>query len=294
MSTDTPRKWSNSTTDPAGPIMVKRVNKAISDLTWEGKTFHTARKGFFGDPVDPDDLVFAVTAIVLGRDKGPLRTDAAAHAIGEQFDWTVTKKNYKLVIEAFETATQQAASERPVRDERPTREERIKRDIESERRSSEELAERETRDRLLAEALALRPDNAEALIIAVEKEDCSDIMSDYSANRALRTIAIGWRTGKREDFKQLHRAAASFPETAHLGSQAALDAWAAEKYPGRNSLYTTNKAGERRDNYSMGQGNYLSDHGWDGAGSGWIVRSVTLPANYLALTEIALGERVGR
>jgi hypothetical protein len=95
-------------------------------------------------------------------------------------------------------------------------------------------------------------------------------MSDYFANKTTRCLAIGYRSGKREDFAQLRHVAASFPETAHLAA----------------------KETERRDNYSMGAGNYLSDHGSANSGSGWVVRSYPLRgAGTPRLTEVALPDR---
>ncbi|HLZ39427.1 MAG TPA: hypothetical protein VKQ11_00600 [Candidatus Sulfotelmatobacter sp.] len=63
----------------------------------------------------------------------------------------------------------------------------------------------------------LRPAKAQALIIAELEEDQSDSQSDYFGSRTTRRVAIGWRTGKREDFRQLRRAAARYAPTAHLG-----------------------------------------------------------------------------
>jgi hypothetical protein len=82
-------------------------------------------------------------------------------------------------------------------------------------------------------------------------------------------VAIGWRFTAREDFRALHAAAAAFPETAHLGT------------PGED---------EHRDNYSMGAGNYLSDHGGAHSGTGWVVRSAGLPCRWVSLTEDAIPE----
>lgn len=49
-----------------------------------------------------------------------------------------------------------------------------------------------------------------ALITAEWKEDNSDLQSDYVDSRTALTVAIGWRFGKREDFKQLRAAAETF------------------------------------------------------------------------------------
>ena len=78
------------------------------------------------------------------------------------------------------------------------------------------LSDRETLERK-------RPPKAQALIVAELAQDDCDSQTDYFATKTLRTVAIGWRTGKREDFRQLRKAAAGFPETAHLGP--GLDVW---------------------------------------------------------------------
>lgn len=63
----------------------------------------------------------------------------------------------------------------------------------------------------------LKPANAQAVIVAELREDDSDMMTDYFASHTTRTVAIGFRTGSREDFRQLRAAAGRFEFTAHLG-----------------------------------------------------------------------------
>ncbi len=134
-------------------------------------------------------------------------------------------------------------------------------------------AESEARDIADRAILAKRPADAAALIVAELDEDTSDSMTDYFAHDTIRRVAIGWRTGRREDFRQLRRAAGLFPETRHLGPDAPDNV-------------------EHRDNYSMGGGNYLkagSSH-W----SGWRVVSErigddgTLPRCYGPVLEDGL------
>jgi hypothetical protein len=259
----TTTKWGVDPSDIPGPIQLKRVNKAIGGLRWEGDTFYTAHRGFLGDPVDPDDLRFATTSLFIGErgGDGRRRTDDAADELGERFGWLVSKKNAKEIVAAFEEATKEAAKSRPIKDERRTREEdqRVKEvvaEVDAKRK-----VETDGRKAVTDELRSLAPEWATCAIVAELKEDTSDPQSDYFSNRTVRTVAIGWRTGKREDFKQLRKAAAAFlPETE----------WE-----------------ERRDNYSLGAGNYLSDHGWDGAGSGWVVKSRELSSDWWTVTEIA-------
>lgn len=105
-----------------------------------------------------------------------------------------------------------------------------------------------------AAVLAKKPAGAQAVIIAELHEDKCDMMSDYFNSQVVRTVAIGWRTGSKEDFRQLRRAAAGWSETAHLDAANA----------------------ERRENYSMGKGNYLATSSY----SGWHVRSYPVESTY--------------
>ena len=73
----------------------------------------------------------------------------------------------------------------------------------------------------------------------------------------------------REDFRALRAAAATFGPTKDLGPEAPKDI-------------------EHRDNYSMGRGNYLSDHGWDGMGTGWVVKSYDIGNDFWHVTEDAI------
>lgn len=68
--------------------------------------------------------------------------------------------------------------------------------------------------------LAKRPARAEAVVVAELHQDASDPRNNVYASTVVRRVAIGWRTGRVEDFRQMHEAAANFHETAHLGPQA--------------------------------------------------------------------------
>lgn len=65
--------------------------------------------------------------------------------------------------------------------------------------------------------IARKPDKAGAIIIAELRINESDMQTDYHGHTTGATVAIGWRTGKRENFKQLRKAAGEFSHTAHLG-----------------------------------------------------------------------------
>ncbi len=254
-----PRKW---TATGLGPIQQKRVGQALSALSWEGKA------------------VVELTGVIGGREReavlvnvtGPVRPEVleAQDRIGERFGWTVTAANHRDVIAAAEQAVAECKATRHVVDKRITPEQ------DAENRALMEARDREHRERaereaaLMGEVRAKAPAGAEAVVVAELQEDTSDPMTDYFANKTTRRVAIGYRFGKREDFAQLRQVAASFPETAHLAA----------------------KETERRDNYSMGAGNYLSDHGSANFGSGWVVRSYPLHgAGAPHLFEVAIPDR---
>lgn len=271
-------QWTNL---DAGPIQAKRVLKALSGLSWEGKTF-VELHGVIGQPETE-------RRTTLTSPFGTVRPDVAAaiDRIGQKFDWQITAKNHKEIIEAVSAELVEAVKTRPTDDQREDPEVVDRRNAEAMIRNEDEKALREARDWLKRDALAQKPAGAEAIILAELQEDKSDSMTDYHANQTVRCVAIGWRFGKREDFRQLKAAAAKFPETAHLASQEALNAWAASN--GRRA----NLDLEHRDNYSMGAGNYLSDHDASNWGSGWVVKSTSLSWDWgWNLTELAFPEQL--
>ncbi len=102
------------------------------------------------------------------------------------------------------------------------------------------------------------PEGAQALIIASEHINDCGTHDDYYGHKTRRVVAIGWRMSKRESFKAMRKAAATFAPTAPLAT-------------GPSEV-------EHRENYSMGAGNYLKD-GWIHH-DGWCVR--TEPIDWLA------------
>src|SRR5690606_4953224 len=99
-------------------------------------------------------------AICLFGPQSPASVDAAKK-IAEQFDWTVTRDNYKAVANAFEEAA--AALVLPIRDERRTPEEDAKRRDEMARRKNE-------RNRKEAETAAAISDATAAISDATATE----------------------------------------------------------------------------------------------------------------------------
>lgn len=253
----TMEKWRNV---DAGPRQVKDLQTAISHLSREGAT-HDELSGVVGGAEHTTTYW-----VPIG---GGMRPEVLAldEAIREKYGYEVTRKNVRAIVADYEAALPEAAKSRKVVDSRRTAEE----DAEIRAKVAEHeagwQAQRDDQAVLLKQVMAKAPANAQALIVAQLMEDTSEPQTDYFANKTTRSVAIGFRTGKREDFRQLHAAAAQFPETAETTFE------------------------ERRDNYSMGKGNYLSDHGWDGAGSGWVVKSYTFPATWAHLTEDAVPDQ---
>jgi hypothetical protein len=245
-------KWAN---ESAGPRVVKDVERALGKLMSEGRT-HTELYGVKGGRESESALMEMF---------GPVRAEVQklADELGEKYGWKVTKANAREVQAAATAALAEAVRSRPVVDNRRTPEEDAELTAASTARQSEWTAKQDAANALMDQVKAKAPAGAKGVIVAKLMVDDSDMMTDYFSNHAERVVAVGFRMTAREDFTALHRAAASFPETAGTDFS------------------------EHRDNHSMGKGNYLSDHGWDGSGSGWVVKSHTFPCPYVTLTEDA-------
>lgn len=208
MQDQTKRKWR---AEDLGPRQFKAFERLLLSFGAERNT-HIRITGVVGG----DESRCKVFAPFGG---GPANEAAveAWHEVGEQFGWAVNRKNLKAVRAAIEAGIAKAAAARPEVDERRTPAEdaeltRIHREHLDEQR--ERTAKREANhDAIRAKA----PAGAVALILAEFDEDKCDPMTDYFAHSTTRTVAIGWRFSQREDFRRLREAAATFPETAHLG-----------------------------------------------------------------------------
>jgi len=89
------------------------------------------------------------------------------------------------------------------------------------------------------------PANAQAVIIACEREDRSDPYSDYFAASTVRTVILGFSAHTKNSFQEMRSLAGNFTETAYLKE--------------KNEEY------ENRENYTGGHGYYLGEskyHGW--------------------------------
>lgn len=102
---------------------------------------------------------------------------------------------------------------------------------------------------------AKRPAWAKAAIVARLEEDRSEIQTDYFATTTRRTVLLAWSRHTRDLFPELRKAAARFPETAHLATPPPVE------------RYSIHPADEHREKWSMGAGYYLKassrySNGW--------------------------------
>jgi hypothetical protein len=210
-------KWTGSN---IGPRQLKSVNQALSAFNREAQS-HTELTGVVGQPEEPYNRT------VLWSPFGTARADAAPmlDAIHAQFGGVVTGDTYKSVVAALEAATAKLAETRPVEDNRRTPEADAATKAMLEVRNAEMIAKTTEAQSQWSAIWAKKPAGATALILAINEEDESDMMSDYHGSKTTRRVAIGWRTGSREDFRQLRAAAAGFEPTAHLGP--GCDVWTA-------------------------------------------------------------------
>jgi hypothetical protein len=246
-------RWQNVS---AGPRQVKDLQKAIRALRCEGMT-RDELTGVIGG----EERSWSRMAVTGGPRPEVTVLDEAIRA---RYGCQVTRQNVRAIIADYEAALPVARRSRPVEDNRHTPEEDAEIQARRAARDAREQARRDAESALLAQVMAKAPRGAQALIIAEYHEDASDPMTGYFATRTRRTAAIGFRFSSREDFRALRAAAAHFSETA-----------------GREFT-------EHRDNHSMGAGNYLSDHGWAGAGTGWLIKSASFPCRQVNLTEDAI------
>lgn len=210
------RQFSADNANPPGPIQSKAFNRAVSKLTGL-RTAYRDLGGVVGGK--------EYSSIISQPFGGTTNLDPINRLaeIGERYNWTLSRDNIREATQAVEDAYAGALQSLPVHDNRRTPEQEAARVEESRKHDTAREAAQAATKANHAAILAKRPPNAEALIVAELDEDKSDSMTDYFAHDTTRHVAIGWRTGGREDFKQLRRAAAGFPETAHLGP--GLDVW---------------------------------------------------------------------
>lgn len=239
------KKWTLTPGDVAGPRQINRFSKLWSRLRGRSKGI--------------DNGGSVVTALFSGTHYSAPALIVAAE-IGEEFGWQVGKSTCseicKLIEECLPKATYAKQTTRLETDEEVRV--RMKREAQSQLEQAARDEAQKALKELTAQLLDKRPPMATALIVANYDEDDGDIMADYFSHKVTRQVAIGWRTGQRENFAQLRRAAATFEETAHLGPDAEGDI-------------------EHRDNYSGGGGNFVKRGGQHC--TGWRVCSLPINSN---------------
>lgn len=109
------------------------------------------------------------------------------------------------------------------------------------------------------------PEDAKAVIVAQFHINDSDVYTDYFASQVQRVVYLAFSNNTREILKEMRKAAALWEETKYLDS---------EEF-------------ERRENYSMGRGNYLASHSY----SGWQIKKCVI--NKGLLNEMALAIEEG-
>jgi hypothetical protein len=98
----------------------------------------------------------------------------------------------------------------------------------------------------------ITPTDAQAVIIACEREDESDSQTDYFSSRTVRRVILGFSTHTQNNFQEMRGHAGNFGETAYLSE--------------KNTEY------EHRENYTGGHGYYLGESKY----SGWIIEKARI------------------
>ncbi len=219
------RKWTNA----AGPRKSAKAVKLISDLDWLRK----GTKQLYGIKGGKESASIA-TQLFASTDLNPSAAVEMAK-VGEKYAWTITNGNLAELERDLQEAIKTAKEKMPVEDHRSTPEEDAEfkaKQAESARKTKERKTELKAKwDALIAKA----PSNTCAVIFADLMADDSNLETDYFASHAERRMAIGFRTGSREDFRQLRAAAALHPETAYMRQGTSL--WNVSIYyevPGSN------------------------------------------------------------
>jgi hypothetical protein len=135
---------------------------------------------------------------------------------------------------------------------------KVKREETRAKMAADRAAANVATEKARADLARYKPEWAQYAITAELHEDDCDSMTDYFNAKTVRTVVIGWSKHKRDLFAEMRKAAATFPETAHLA--------------------TAPESAEHREKYSMGAGYYLKEG--SRYCSGWAVQKASLA--YLA------------
>lgn len=127
----------------------------------------------------------------------------------------------------------------------------LRQEVEAKARAKAESDNREQQRREEIKAIGrerlkeIIPANAQAVILACEREDRSDPYSDYFSASTTSTVILGFSTHTKNNFQEMRNLAGNFAKTAYLME--------------KNEEY------ENRENYTGGHGYYLGEskyHGW--------------------------------
>lgn len=206
-------KWKYTEPTPKRAAM-KEVEAAIAKLSRLNRQY-TEVTGIIGKPETEERYTFEI--LIGGGNKfAPLIEN-----LGGLFNWEINANNIVQVTEAFTAAYEESKHLVAIKDKRITQEEadkqaaeRIARDVERDQKANEASARACANEAIMKQ---ITPANAAAVILAEMNEDQCDIQTDYFNHTTTRTVLIGFRTGKKEDFRQLRAAAGRFEETKHLG-----------------------------------------------------------------------------
>lgn len=186
------RKWSST----AGPVQTKRVQKALSAIGWEGRTY-TEKSGVIGG----EEYTMHYTQICGGQRP---EAETAWLTLGERFAWTITRANYQEIITAAAQAVQDLIPSRQVIDKREDASTRAARLTEQQKATAEREAKQAERD-------------AQAQVLAAElrkqypwAQPHNDTTSDYvraainlktELSKAFRGVAFSCRTDGRDSIR---------------------------------------------------------------------------------------------
>ncbi len=181
------------------------------------------------------------------------------------FQFNISRENFKTLNAKLDEILTEAESLIVVIDERITEEEEIIKDNCSKADIAENINIRNLKEAKIEkkwQPIFAKIAGAQAVIIAEYHKDNSQPQADYFSSRCVRTVAIGGRYGKRENFKQIRQSAENFLKII--------------KEENRISQLE-----EFREKYAFGLGYYISDHGWGKCGTGWLFRTYDINSTTL-------------
>lgn len=250
---DTP-KFEIDNADIPGPRQVSAFKKAANALL-RSSTEVRDIEGVVGQTAR-----FSNAILITGKRCWTAPREAY-DCVHQEFGGVLSRANANALTKALASARAALdTSTIPVRDTRELPEEKAEREAKqaeaSTRFAEQEEKRREEleRSRILVDSWV--PARIEAAIVAEYVQDESDPMTDYFSSRVERTVIIGWKTTKREDFRKLRQAAARFEPTADLApgaervtvSVSSLDMrnrWLSNIDPGTNNSRRTVPGGSK-------------------------------------------------